>query len=96
VHDDAAAAEYVFTAHELQLVDAAAQEYLPATQVTHWVPPVVSLKLPAAQPQFTQMYAASAVVSQKAKPHHCPLSSSSTQIEHMSALTSSRVTLIQS
>jgi len=35
VHEEAAAAEYVFTAHELQLVDAAAEEYLPAAQVTH-------------------------------------------------------------
>jgi len=58
VQDEAAAAEYVFTAHELQLVDAAAEEYLPAPQVTHWVPPVVSLKVPMAQ--FVQAFAPAA------------------------------------
>jgi len=49
VHDPVPPEEYVFTAHELQLVDATAEEYLPAPQVTHWEPPIVSLKVPMAQ-----------------------------------------------
>jgi len=42
-HADAPAAEYVFTAQELQEPEPEAVENLPATQVTHCVPPVVSL-----------------------------------------------------
>jgi len=42
-HDAAPADAYVFAAQPEHAEEPVAEEYLPATQVTHWVPPVVSL-----------------------------------------------------
>lgn len=41
--EDAPAAEYSFVMHDAQSLEPVAEEKSPATQVTHWVPPVVSL-----------------------------------------------------
>jgi len=38
-----AAADEVPAAQLMQVVDLAADEYFPAAQMTHWVPPVTSL-----------------------------------------------------
>jgi len=58
VQPDAPPEEYVATAQLAQAVAFAAEEYRPAAHSAHWVPPVVSLNLPAAHSLHAEAAAA--------------------------------------